>query len=800
MPPAEHRSSRLDSTVFYLLLAAAFLAPVAFWPSQYFAIESVKTLVIGLLTTVALVLASIIALKRKEIKLPPKAMTWIGALTALSILVSSIVSGHFMKSFFGQGFELGAGAFLITLLGAGLVAFIVVSRRTDRAIVLYTGMMAAFILLWVIQILRVFTGAGFLSLGILNSVTSSLIGNWFSFGILTAVIAVIAFTGIYFLRLTKRMKIAYWVLFAAAIIALLIVNSHQVWQALTLVFLGLSIYLTSQRARPQGGAVGAFFRRLAWVPVIACIVSAIFVWQGVTILGPMVTKLDAGYTEIVMPWRMTMDVAAGQLKDAPVFGAGPNRFTQAFLNYKPAVINTTDAWGVEFNSGFGLIPTFLVTEGFVGLVTWLLFFIFFGIFGVRSLRGLIRTDGPSVAESERPYARFVIVSSYAAAALIWITEFIYVPSHAIVFLGFVMTGIWLGASVAYGRLTPVTLASREGAPRRAIVPVLSIVTLLIALFLGVTFLKNTIALGYFAGGVKTLTTTAKPVLADQSFAKAVVLNPLDIYWQARAEANISMANQLLSTITATSTASTSAAVVAQAGQIVNDAVGYTNNAIKEDPTNYNNYVSQARVAELATAMKMQQGYESAVTAYKNAIALNPGNPSLYLSLGQLAASQQKYQDAIQAIGAALQVKSNYLDAVYLLSQVEAAAGNLNDAITAAQFAIQLNPTEPLLQFQLGLLEYNKPDYAAAETAFAAALKLSPDYANAQYFFGLTEARLGKTAQAIDVFSKLAQTNPNNNEIQVILQALRAGKPLFASGPQQQAARPEKRTTPPLKQQ
>ena len=79
-----------------------------------------------------------------------------------------------------------------------------------------------------------------------------------------------------------------------------------------------------------------------------------------TILGPMVTKLNAGYTEIVMPWRMTMDVAAGQLKDAPVFGAGPNRFTQAFLNYKPAVINTTDAWGVEFNAGFGLIPTFLV--------------------------------------------------------------------------------------------------------------------------------------------------------------------------------------------------------------------------------------------------------------------------------------------------------------------------------------------------------------------------------------------------------------------------------------------------------
>ncbi|HEX7724564.1 MAG TPA: tetratricopeptide repeat protein [Candidatus Paceibacterota bacterium] len=800
MPPAENRSSRLDSTVFYLILAAVFLAPVVFWPSHYFALESVKTVVIGVLTTIALVLAAITVIKRREVKLPPRSLLWVGTLSIVSILASAIASGHFMKSFFGQGFELGVGAFLITLMGAGLAAFLIVLRRTDRAIVLYTALMASFIILWIIQILRVLIGPSFMSLGVMNTVASSLIGNWFSFGIFSAVIAVISFAGIYFLRLSSRMKIGYWVLFAASVISLIVVNSHQVWQALAVVFLGLTIYLSSQRARPEGSAVGAFFGRLAWVPLVACVLSVVFAWWGVAILGPVVTKLNAGYTEIAMPWRMTMDVAAGQIKDAPLLGAGPNRFSQAYLNYKPAAINTTDAWGVEFNAGFGLIPTYFVTQGFVGLVIWILFFVFFAMLGVKSLRGLGRTDGPSsAAEPERPYARFVIVSSFTVATLIWITECIYVPSHAIVFLGYVMTGIWLGASVAYGRLVPVTWSSREGGKRVAL-PIVAVLGLLVAIFFGITFLKNTVALGYFASGVKTLTTTSQPVAADTSFSTAVALNPLDVYWQARAEANISRANQLLSTITATSTASTSAAVVAQAGEVVNNAVSYTVNAIKEDPTNYNNYVSQARVAELATAMKMDKGYESAVTAYKNAIVLNPTNPSLYLSLAQLAASQQKYQDAIQAIGAALQVKSNYLDAVYLLSQVEAAAGNLPDAITAAQFATQLNPNEPLLQFQLGLLQYNKPDYAEAEKAFSAALKLSPGYANAQYFYGLTEARLGSTTAAIATFTKLAETNPDNNEVKLILETLRAGKSLFSAGPQQQAARPEKRSTPPLKQQ
>ena len=791
MPPETHRSSRLESTAFYSLLAAVVLAPLAFWPSQYFALESMKTAVISILSLVAVLVTALLAWKEKSLRLPPKSLAIIGAVSSLSILLSSIASGHFVKSFFGQGFELGTGMFLITLIGASYAAYSIISRRADRGIVLYAGLFGAFILVWVIQILRLFAGPQFLSLGILNAVTSTLIGSWFSFGIFSAIIALISFAAIMFLKLSSRMRTAYWVLFAVSAIALFIVNSHQVWEVLALVFLGLTIYLTSQKQRPAGPAVPAFFRRLVWLPLVACVISAILAWQGISIAGPVISKLNAGYTEIAMPWQMTMDITAGTLKAAPLFGTGPNRFTQAFLAFKPAAINTTDAWGVEFSAGFGLIPTFFATEGFAGLVVWILFFVFFGILGVRSLRSLARTDSSNLTapEQERPYARFLIISSYAAAAFVWLIEFIYVPSHAIIFLGFVLTGIWLGASVAYGRLSGMTFVPRAGNKSAWAVPALEIAGAIVALFFLATFIKNTAALGYFSSGVQELTAAGEPLAADQAFARAVSLNPLDIYWQARAEAGISIANKMLSTITATSTASTSASVIASAGQVVNSAIGYTNNAIAEDPTNYNNYVSQARVAELASAMRMQNGYESAVTAYTNAIKLNPGNPSLYLSLAQLQASQKKYDDAIQTLGAALQVKQNYLDAVYLLSQIEAANGNLDDAIPAAQFAIQLNPNEPILYFQLGVLEYNKPDYAAAQAAFAQAVKLNPNYANALYFLGLSDARLGKTPDAITAFETLSKSNPDNQEIAGILSALRAGKPLFA-GSQQKATKPQ----------
>lgn len=795
-------SSRIESISFYLLLATVVLAPIAFWPSQYFAIEATKTFVIGLLTMLSVICVTICALKARQVKLPPRSIVTIGTLMAASIIASAISSGHFMKSFFGQGFEVGTGSFLIALLVAGLVTAILTARRADRVIVLYVGIFAVYILTWVIQVVKLLGGDSFLTLGILSNATSTLVGNWFSFGIFSAIVAVMSLSAVQILRLSTKMKVSYWVIFAISALALLVVNSSEILEMVALVFIGLTIYGTSQNSRPEGGRMNAFFRRLSWKPLIAAVVALILAWQGVAIVGPIVSKINAGYSELSLPWRLTMDVAAGELKAHPLFGAGPNRFSQSFLAYKPVSINTTDAWGVEFNTGFALIPTYVVTQGAVGGILWALFLIFFGMLGVKSLRGLLRAggSGESIPEAERTYARFVIVSSYAAAALIWLVALVYVPVHAALFMGFLMTGIWLGASVAYGRLRALEIVSRQGSLSYSVVPVVQVIILIVAVLWGFTFLKNTIALAYFGSGVKSLTAKADPVAADAKFSTALWLNPLDVYWQAKSEASISLANKTLTMITATSTTEESTKIVTDAGTMVNDAMKYTNNAITSDPDNYNNYISQARVAELGTVMKMTGSYDTAVKAYTAAIQRNPGNPSLYLSLARLQASQSQLDPAIQTIGAALQVKQNYLDAVYALSQIEAAKGNLNDAATAAAFAVQLNPQNALLHFQLGLLEYNRGNYTSAATAFENAVKLQTNYANAQYFLGLSYARLNKNSEAIGIFEQLAVANPDNSDLASILSALRAGKSIFApQSPTATAARPEKKSTPPIKE-
>ena len=418
----------------------------------------------------------------------------------------------------------------------------------------------------------------------------------------------------------------------------------------------------------------------------------------------------------------------------------------------------------------------------------ILFFVFFGILGARALRRL----------SNDPSQRFMIVSSFSAAVLLWLAAMFFVPSHAVMFLAFILSGIFLGGAVSYNLLPAFNFTPGMGTRMYKFLPSLLVLCIVVAAVWSLVYIKKTVALSYFGSGIKQLTTAGNPDLAETYFKKALAIDLSDIYWQARAEVALAQATKLVSTVNAQTPASTTQIVKDQVVSLVNSASTYAQNAVAYDPSNYYNYVSEARVSAAGASYGIQDDYTSAVQAYSKAIALNAQNPSLYLNLAQLQASQNKLDDALKTIGATLQVKNNYLDAIYLLSQVDAAKGNLPEAITAAQYAISINAGSPLLYFQLGILQYNNKDYKSAVGALSQAVKLAPDYANAQYFLGLADSRLGNNSDAIAQFTQLAKSNPDNKEVAAILSALQTGRPIFNDTPQSPApASPEKRQSLPI---
>ncbi len=784
------KSSRLERAAFALFMCAIIVAPIATSFTPYVTPDASKSLVISLGVLLSAILYLIVAFKERSVVLPPKGISWSAALVAVSLIISSLTSTHAAKSLFGQGFELTTVSFVLTLMAALWVGYTAVHRRPERASLIFLGIMAPFIVLVILHISRFIIGPSFMSLGVLSTLTTTLVGSWYDLAVYAGIVTLLAISARAWLPLGKRVSLLYWAVAIVGLIVTFIINSSLVWVAICVVFALMSLGSVMWNYSSFRSRCAALIRWPVNLFVVMFLLSGAMAVWGTSLADPFIKSLNASYGTISLPWQLTLDVDADVIKQAPVFGIGPNHFSQAYIAYKPTVINQTYAWNAEFSHAWSLLTTFVATQGLFGTLAWILFLIAVIRVSVRGTR--------HVSTSTDAYARFVTYAGASVVVFTWIIHACSVSSHTILLYTFVVTGLAVAACSHSGSCSALEI-SPSSSTRSKIMSALLVGCTVIGIVWAVIVVKNTVALHYFGSGIKSLTIANNSVAADEAFARAYWLNTSDVYLQARAEAGIARATALMGTISSTMSASSSQDVINQVFQTINTSVKYAQAAIAYDPSNYYNYLSEARVSELATSVRMDKAYDNTIASYVAAIQRNPYNPSLYLTMAQFQISQNKLDDAVRTLGAALQVKSDYLDAIFILSQVAAARGNLRDAITAAQVAVQLNPQNPLYFFQLGLLRYNNKEYAAAAEALQMAVQLRADYANARYFLGLSYARLNETARATEQFEYLATTNPDNQEVLFILTNLQSGRSPFADAKPPVTPTPEKRKTLPIKE-
>ena len=755
--------ARIESVAWYVFLATIFLIPLIFVSSSYLSGGIAKAMLIVTGTLISLLLYVWVAFKEKKISLPPRSVVWTSIVVAVSLAVSSYSGGTFFKSFFGQRFELESASFILVLLVSVFVAYMALIRKPERLSSIYRVVILDAVIFFIFQGLRLVCGASFASLGVLNNVTDTVLGNWTDLSLLSLVLAIGAIVFLIEGSLSKRAQIYAYSTLIISSIGALIVNDVRSWMLATAVFFGIAVYyFIISSSGEVGNIVVRLSKRVSWIAVTAFVISGVCVWQSAHI-GTYFAGHGITYSTSVPSWQTTLDITTNSIKTSPIFGVGPNRFSEAYLAFKPISVNQTDAWNSEFLDGFGLIPSTIATQGVVGGIAWIIFLVFFGIIGVRSLR----------ATKTNPSYRTSIVTLGAVSTLLLGSLLISVPSYSLVFYTFVSLGIFYAYVVSVGAFVPYSfriISSR-------IHTVVSIIVLVLIAVWFIVYVKKTIALGYFVSGVHELTVVGNANVADEAFRKALIYDNTDVYWQARSEATIAQVSSLFSSVNANTPASTSQAIATQITSLITQGISYSQKAIAIDAANYYNYLSEARVAERGATLKITGAYDIAVQSYSNAISLNQ-NPNLYLSLARLQASNNHLDEALKTVTASLNVKNDDLDTIFLLSQIEAAKGNLADAITAAKFAISLNSQSSTLYFQLGLLQYNNKDYQGAIDSLGSAVKLQPDYANAQYFLGLAYARLGQNNDAIAQFQKLSASNPNSQEVTSVLSALKAGKSPF----------------------
>jgi len=773
----------LDKVAFWSVFAAGALLPIFFLPIAGIPVNAGKTILVSVLVLLALALWLIARLADGSLSVPKSLVIAGAALLFLSSLVAALVSPVPGVSLVGQGIETGTFSFMAVIAFLLFLSSVFFNSR-KRILYFYGAFLVSGSILVLYQLIRLFAGADVLSFGIFTGKISSLVGGWNDLAVFFGALLILSLLTIEFISLPKALKILLYALAFSSLFFLALINFSVAWLVVGVVSLAFVVYGMYADRADSGGFPGQGIQtqsKIMVVPLFVAVVSVIFFFASSSIGAFLSNKMGISQIEVRPSLTATIEVAKEVLKTRPLFGSGPNRFSNEWLLHKPEGINSSLFWNTDFTNGIGYVPTALVTHGILGFASWI---IFLGVFLYAGFRAMFNFSLP------RP-SRYLVVSSFIIAAYLLSFAVFYTPNAAMYALGFFFAGLMVAAA-ASENLTGRFEIKLLGSPKLGFISVLLLIFLTIGTVTAEYFLtKKFVAFAYFGKSIAAANRDGDIEKSEAYLVSAVKLSEEDLYYRALSELSLIKLNNLVQ-----ETGVSQDKLREQFQAFLGVAVDSAKRATELDKTNYGNFIALARVYEAVVPVKITGAYEAAKDSYAKALALNPESPAILLGNARLEVANENIKEGRVYIEKALAKKENYTEAVFFLSQLEAREGNTREAIKRTEQTLLLAPNEITVLFQLGLLKYNDRDYKGAVEALARAVELAPNYSNAKYFLGLSYEKTGEDESAVKQFEELSVLNPDNEEVKNVLSNLKAGRPPFADIPPPNN-KPESRTKLPV---
>jgi len=766
------RASLLDRIAVWFVGAVVFLLPIFFIPSAFVPFQYAKSALVIVGTLVAFLLWMIGRIKDGTFLIPWHSI--FAAFLALPVvaLLSALVSGHASLSLIGTGFDLNTVSFIAALV---ILTFLIseLFRSKEKIFYSYVAFIACFFVISIFEIIRLFAGPQVLVLQNFTDIGSNLLGRWSDLSIFAGLGIVLSTIALELLEIGGRIRAALYAVIVLGFffigVSNFYVNLYFVSVPITVLigFIALIVfsYLLSYGQSKHHAATEEVRTglKLPTASFIVLILSILFTLAGGFINTTLdsyfkVTQLDARPS-----WQATGVIAKDTIEQGvkpALLGSGPNRFTPQWLLFRPASTNQTQFWNVDFAYGIGFIPTTLVTSGILGLLSWLILIGLFIIVGVKALFSGIKDR----------FALFLLLSSFIAALYLWIMDILYVPSIVTLSLTFIFSGLFLASVLEEGIIQTKVITPFKNQQFSFIAMLLISILMLGVIAWGNIFVSKVVSNAYAEeAGVKFSA-------GDYNGSGNWLLRALsldshsDVLYREVSQVLLTKMNVDISDKT-----STADAVKTNVQNDLSQAVAAAQQAVITDPTNYQNWISLGDVYQTATVLKIDQAYPNAQNAYNQALAVNPSNPSIYLSLARLDVAQNDLTDAKAYAIKALQAKPDYLDAIAFISQLQVNQGDTAGAISLLESAVSVDPNDPSLYFQIGNLYYSEKDYTNAISALEQSVKLSPTYAPSEYYLGLSYYAVGRTSDSLAVFQTLLAQNPGNQDLETIISNLQQGK-------------------------
>lgn len=568
---------------------------------------------------------------------------------------------------------------------------------------------------------------------------------------------------------------------------------------------------------------------------------------GVTISPyvPLVRNLSIA-PEASPTYGATWDVAKKVMSESnksSLLGVGPGLFGLAWGTHKDPSINQGLLWGVRFNQGASLLATIPATMGLLGILAFLLFL---GVVTFVVLKGVLSADSEN-----QPLAPGLFYG--LIAALVVLAAY---PANLTLFLLFFLVVGFL-SSVLAEQTSPRAVFARETMmtdDRDGLVTIESETAVMD---------ESSDEAGSFWNLREYLVQFASPWVTFLSSLVVIFLLALSVSGLYVTLGRIRAAVAQRTAADQVSSGDLAGAIATLEGAVANDAGDFRNlqSLTQVRVAQVQNIIQRAaagaqvqdefRVAVAAAdrdARRLVEQYplepflwrtqgtlyeilipyvdgsaNLAFGSYRRAAELDPLNPTAWVNLGRaylvfsdqvaLIANQQQgterdrlgqirveaLSEAQKAFTKAAEVKPDFAQSHFLLSQVAIRLGNIQVAIQATENAKLTAPFDIGIAFQLGLLYYQAGDLDRAQIEFERAVSLDANYSNARYFLGLIYDRKNEKPRAIGEFERISALNPDNQEVKVILENLRAGRGALESIVPP-AAPPERRSEPPVRQQ
>ena len=769
-------STIIQSLPYWTLLALAALLPISALTVSNVPSLMTKVMVGGVLVLLAVFFFAISQMKNQELQVPKSLILVSAWFVPVAYLLSTLFAAGGNSTFFGERLSMDSAVFMI-IAALTVTVTALVLNTPKKALAMYLAMLVAAVLLTAGETI-IFFARGLVQSFNLQSV--SLVGSLNDLGIYYGLIAIFVLLSLILLPVNKLMKYALYAVLAASAVFLMIVNLTPLWWIVGAFALAFFVYTATDLFAEKSND----YSKLSFASLAVLAIAVLFIFVPATnsngettFTGFLATKANVGEFDVRPSWETTVSIGSQAWGEHGTFlGSGPGSFYHNWSQFLPDTINVTAFWLTDFFYGIGLVPTSIITTGLLGALAWLLFF---GIFLWRGTRGLLESGSTQRGD----IIGYLRVTSFVAALYLWINAVIQIPSPALILYASLLTGVFV-ASLAYGTdVTKYMKFAFRSNPRVGFLATLTLTLLLIGSAGGIyglysrysaeaSFQNAVLAYTQIDNSNAEKAETQLKGVYDLA-AGAVNKNKIDIYYRFLSNIDIKRIENKLNQ------GKSPEEVKVELENLLSSAIGNAMKATELDERDYQNWANLGSVYQSTSVLGIDGVTESAIGAYDNALKYRPKSPSVYYAKALLERQSGNAEAARENVNNAITLRNQYTEAIFLLAQMQIENNEVESAIKSVEAITLFNPGNAVAFFQLGLLHYSIEDFVSAVQTFERAVSITPNYANARYFLALAHWKLGDDAEAINNFREVLKTNPENEDVEKILENLESGLDPFA---------------------